>query len=113
MNIMKRYLLGLSVTLLGCSLAGCSDEKPMEKPAVVHENSYEIDVASAQLSDGRVVITTTRDFYVASKIFKHEITVDTLPSLGTETVHIDGDDNDGDGKDTTIAKQYDVYTILR
>jgi hypothetical protein len=85
----------------------------MEKPAIVHENSYEIDVASAQLSDGRIVITTTRDFYVHSKIFNHSVTVDTLPSLGTETVHIDGEDNDGNGKDTTIAKQYDVYTILR
>ena len=106
-------LFGILITALGFSLSGCNDEPPVEKPAIVHDNSYEIDVASSQLNDGRVFITTTRDFYVSSRLFKKSIVVDTLPALGTEVVHIDADDNDGNGKDTTIAKQYDVYTILR
>jgi hypothetical protein len=98
-----------SIALLAVFLPGCGDEeKPMEKPKIIHNNSVEYYVETSRLTDGRVVLKTTQQIYVRRQPYKMLVKLDTLPALGGETVRLEEAN-----KDTSIAKEYDVYFTLK
>ena len=105
----------LVFAILGAlSLIGCEQEQQIDvKPEIVHENTIELYVNTSTLPDGRILTSTSRFIYQNWRKRDSIVIVDTLPSLGTEKVHMDSDDNDGEGKDTTVAKQYDIYFQMR
>jgi hypothetical protein len=106
---MKKILLLASACIFTYLLVSCDDEqKPAEKPKIVHENSVEYYTETSRLADGRVVISTKQDIYVKSALLRSTVKYDTLPSLGTETVKLESA-----GKDTTIQKEYDIYFTLK
>lgn len=106
---MKRILLLSALLAFPLLFTSCDeDAPPAEKPKIVHDNSVEYYAETSRLSDGRVVVKTTQNIYVKSSLFKSTVQLDTLPSLGTEKVKLESAD-----KDTTIAKEYDIYFTLK
>lgn len=105
---MKRILLSAALCAFSFALVSCDEEEKTEKPKIVHENSVEYYAETSRLTDGRVVVKTTQDIYVKSALLKSTVKYDTLPSLGTELVKLESAD-----KDTTIAKEYDIYFTLK
>lgn len=106
---MKKILLLASACIFSYLLVSCDDEnKPAEKPKIVHENSVEYYAETSRLSDGRIVVKTKQDIYVKSALLKSTVKYDTLPSLGTEVVKLESAE-----KDTTIPKEYDIYFTLK
>jgi hypothetical protein len=103
---MKKLLLVIPLVFI---LSACGeDNPPAEKPKIIHENSVEYYAETSRLADGRIVVKSQQDIYVKSVLLKSTIKYDTLPSLGTETVKLESAD-----KDTTVAKEYDIYFTLK
>jgi len=107
MNAILRYSISLIILLF--FIHRCKEESvPVEKPKIVHNNSVEYYVETSRLDDGRIIVKTTQQIYVQFSPCRTIVKGDTLPALGRETVHLDETE-----KDTTIAKEYDIYFTLK
>ncbi|MCE1189912.1 MAG: hypothetical protein LWX56_12325 [Ignavibacteria bacterium] len=103
-----RILLAFFIILpFVAALQGCDDgDETKEKPVLNHKNAVEYYVTTTK-ADGKVIVTTKKDIYSNFQLLKTITTVDTLPSLGTETYE-DEDDN-GNKKNVTEPIAYDIY----
>ncbi len=105
----KKFLLVFS---LMAALAGCDEEAPPED--VVKEPSKEASVetqVATSHGEGFDLVTTTQKIWLQNNIVKTFTHTDTIPSLGRERREIE--DENGNTKDTMVAKEYEIYLTAK
>ncbi len=95
-------------------LVGCSqEEKPLPDapPTVYRQNSYELNLLTEKLPDGRRVFTLNKTLFVGGQNLRRAIiSIDTLPALGQENAEVVNENDDGSSytQYTKADKEYDV-----
>lgn len=102
---MKRCFLALSVVLLLSACGSDDDNEDVVKQAD-HEGSVEMAV-SIEHHEGYDLLKSDYKVWVKNQQVKAYQTVDTLPSLGMTTQTAENED--GDEKQVTIPKDYELY----
>lgn len=99
--------------LLAIFLIGCNGEDEQVDPQIKRENTIEYSVESKRLPDNKILLETKKIIYSNSSILKTISDFDTLPYIGTENIKIVDDDGEETDKDTTVAKEYDIYFTIK
>lgn len=101
-------LMSFGVTLLSCSVN--KDNEDLTN-TVNKNGSVESSVAVTPLDSLHNVLTTTHKVWVHNSLYKTIEYRDTLPSLGNE--YTTAENADGDTKNVTVKKEYEIYITVK
>jgi len=89
-------------------LIGCTDDEQVVKEEINKTASIEYEINSYYTPDStKIVLATTKRFWKDNSQTKYEVSYDTLPGLGKDSVR-DDDDNL-----IVYKKEYDIFVTLK
>jgi hypothetical protein len=101
----------LSISLMLFLLTSCSDEKDDITNEINKAGSIESSVTVEHLSDSTDVLITKHIIWSKFNLNKEVYYRDTIPALGyTDT---EAENQDGDTKNVSIKKDYEVYITVK
>jgi hypothetical protein len=110
MNLTFGYKL-----LLACLpflIISCGEDKNEDVTETVNKNgSIETAVQVTHLDSGRDLLTTTHKVWVKFNEYKTVQYHDTIPGLGVETTVAENEE--GDTKNVTVPKDYEIYITVK
>jgi hypothetical protein len=93
------------------TLASCSGDKEDLVNTVNKAGSVETAVTIQHADSTHDVLLTTHKIWVNFQEYKTVIHQDTIPSLGT--VNTTGENADGDTKDLSVKKDYEIFITVK
>jgi len=106
---MKKILLFIAFTSL---FASCEDQNENEDVVQQPDKNGSIEtIVSVTHGSGIDILSTTHKVWVKGVLDKTITKIDTLKSLGTTKE--EGEDSDGNTKDITVSKDYELYITVK
>jgi hypothetical protein len=106
---MIKYILA-GALLLG-ALASCSDENEDLTKEVNRNGSVESSIEVSDLDPAHRLLTTRHKVWVHDSVYRTIVYTDTLPALGLERTVAENED--GDEKDVTVNKDYEIFITVK
>jgi hypothetical protein len=106
-NVLKSFGIGLMLLLL----TSCSDDKDDITNEINKAGSIESSVTVEHLSDSTDVLITKHIIWSKFNLNREAYYRDTIPALGyTDT---QAENEDGDTKNVSVKKDYEVYITVK
>jgi hypothetical protein len=106
--MLKYFLIGALSTGV---LASCSDENEDLTNDVNRNGSVESSIEVSDLDSAHRLLTTRHKVWVHDSVYRTFVYTDTLPALGLE--HTVAENEDGDEKDVTVTKDYEIFITVK
>ena len=105
---MKKILLFSTVSILALFVSSCDNNevKNFSKEGAI-ETVMEVD----HLDVKRDIITTTHNIWINNLLARKIVRKDTIPALGMSSQI--AENNEGETKNVTLAKEYEIYITVK
>ena len=105
---MKKVFLFAAVSVLALIISSCNNNevKEFSKEGAI-ETVMEVDHLDAK----RDIITTTHNVWINNLLAKKIVRKDTIPALGISSQI--AENNEGETKNVTLAKEYEIYITVK
>lgn len=105
---MKKILLFTTVSVLALFISSCNNNEVKD---FSKEGAIETILAVDHLDAKRDIITTTHNVWINNLLSKKIVRKDTIPALGIAS-HT-AENNEGETKNVTLAKEYEIYITVK
>ncbi|HEY5510255.1 MAG TPA: hypothetical protein VIK10_04425 [Prolixibacteraceae bacterium] len=105
---MKKILLLAVVGVLTQFISACDNNEVKE---FSKEGAIETVLAVDHLDAKRDIITTTHNVWINNLLAKKIVRKDTIPALGMTSQT--AENNEGETKNVTLAKEYEIYITVK
>ena len=105
---MKKILLFSTVLVLALIISSCDNNEVKE---FSKEGAIETVLAVDHLDTKRDIITTTHNVWINNLLAKKIVRKDTIPALGMSSQV--AENNEGETKNITLAKEYEIYITVK
>lgn len=105
---MKKTLFCVAVSVVILFIASCDNNEVKE---FSKEGAIETLLAVDHLDAKRDIITTTHNIWIKNQLSKSIIRKDTIPALGMTSQT--AENTEGETKNVTIAKEYEIYITVK
>jgi hypothetical protein len=105
---MKKILFFSIVSALALFISACDNNEVKD---FSKEGAIETILAVDHLDAKRDIITTTHNVWVNNLLAKKIVKKDTIPSLGMTSQT--AENNEGETKNVTLSKEYEIYITVK
>lgn len=105
---MKKILVFVVVSVLTLCITSCDNKEVKD---FSKEGAIETVLEVNHLDVKRDIITTTHNVWINNQLAKKIVSKDTIPALGMTAQT--AENNEGETKNVTLAKEYEIYITVK